>query len=106
MKLEQKATAFNNVNHQETRDLKIQALANTNLASNLDNIYSKQYIEQYQDQVISNQGNLLSYTDILNIEIKPNFDFNNFNSLTKNDYIYEPYSSNNSKSNSNIQTIE
>jgi len=99
---------FSQINSQENLENKLSLLANSDITSNFENEYCKQYLSQYQEKLISNEGNPLSYTDILNIEIKPNFDFNNFNSLAKNDYIYEPFSSkndNNSNSNSNIQTI-
>ncbi len=57
------------INNQLTLDKKVQCLKEVQIASNLDNIYLKQLIEQYQEKVIENRGWEVSVLDFMKMEI-------------------------------------
>ena len=101
--------AINNINIQETLDEKINLLEQTNIASNLDNPYSKQLIEQYQEKVIQNKGSQVSDIDFLNMQLTPNQTLasNNLeNEQTQKTYLsFEAKQNLNENNNIQIQTM-
>ena len=103
-KLENINNLFTQINSLDTTQDKLTLLSSTDLSSSFENNYCKQFISQYQDKVISNEGNSLSSTEIFSIQINPNFNLDSFNSQEE----YKPsfaqsFEANNS--NSSIQVM-
>lgn len=107
-KIEEINLAINNIQNQQTHNEKIELLKQISIASNFDNPYSKELIEQYQEKVIENQGLEVSTLDFIKMEITPNkiVASNNLENLEKQENSYCSFESNqNEENNSPIQTI-
>ncbi len=106
-KLENINNLFTQINSLDTTQDKLTLLSSTDLSSSFENNYCKQFISQYQDKVISNEGNSLSSTEIFSIQINPNFNLDSFNSQEEYKPSFAQSLQNNetNNSNSNIQTM-
>ncbi len=106
-KLENINNLFTQINSLDTTQDKLTLLSSTDLSSSFENNYCKQFISQYQDKVISNEGNSLSSTEIFSIQINPNFNLDSFNSQEEYKPSFAQSSQNNETNNSNssIQAI-
>ncbi len=105
-KLENINNLFTQINSLDTTQDKLTLLSSTDLSSSFENNYCKQFISQYQDKVISNEGNSLSSTDIFSIQINPNFNLDSFNKQEEYKPSFsESFFNNNNNSNSSIQAM-
>lgn len=92
-KLSNIEVAMTKIDSQEDINSKLLILHDFDMASNLDNIYSKQLITQYQNKVIENRGQEVSTLDFIKMDIystdNSSFALNNHsnNSQTENQYV-------------------
>lgn len=105
-KLENINNLFAQINSLDTTQDKLTLLSSTNFSSSFENDYCRQFISQYQDKLVSNEGNSLSSSDIFSIQINPNFNLDSFNKQEE----YKPsfaqtFFNNNNNSNSSIQAM-
>ena len=97
---------FEEINSKTTLEEKLESLKEIQISKPLENFYSKQLIDQYQEKVIENQGIELTSLELLNLKIeKRTIPQTNEQKQEEKDYISFESSTTVQNNNSQIQTM-
>lgn len=97
---------FEEINSKTTLEEKLEALKEIQISKPLENFYSKQLIDQYQEKVLEKQGIELTSLELLNLKIeKRTIPQTNEQKQEEKDYISFESSTTVQNNNSQIQTM-